>query len=69
MQKIILNTTSIEWIKIKKELIKYYSSSEPRHTIASSLGIKLKYSGYFAMIPENFDIDAHLTQYPLANLS
>lgn len=67
MQKIILNTTSIEWIKIKKELIKYYSSLEPRHTIASSLGIKLKYSGYFAMIPENFDIDAHLTQYPLTN--
>lgn len=67
MQKIVFNTTSIKWIKIKEEFIRYYSSLEPRHTIASSLGIRPKYSGYFAMIPENFDIDAHLTQYPLTN--
>jgi hypothetical protein len=67
MQNIVFDTAYIEWGKIKKRLINYYSSLEPKHTIASSLGIQLKYSGYFAMIPENFDIDAHLAQYPLTD--
>ena len=40
---------------------------EPKHAIVSSLGIPLKYSGYFALIPENFDVHAHLEQYPLTN--
>ena len=31
------------------------------------LGIKLKHSGYFAMIPSNFDIDTHLDQHPVTD--
>ena len=54
-----------EWIAIKKKFVNYFASLEPKHSVVSSLGIKLKHSGYFAMIPSNFDIDAHLDQYPV----
>lgn len=56
-----------EWIGIKEKFVNYFASLEPKHSIVSSLGIKLKYSGYFAMIPSNFDIDAHLDQYPVTD--
>lgn len=44
------------WISAKTVLQAYYNSLEPRHTILSSLGIALKYAGYFALIPENLDL-------------
>ena len=48
----------------KKSLLKnYYASLEPAFTIVSSLGIPLKYSGYFALIPSNFNIDRHLREH------
>lgn len=56
-----------KWLQRKYQLQNYFASLEPIHTIVSSLGIQLKYSGYFAMIPSNFDIDAHLANYPLAD--
>lgn len=56
-----------DWLQNKYQLQKYFDSLEPRHIIVSSLGISLKYSGYFAMIPSNFDIDIHLAQYPVTN--
>lgn len=56
-----------EWIGIKEKFVNYFASLEPKHSIVSSLGIKLKYSGYFAMIPSNFDIDTHLDQYPVTD--
>ena len=56
-----------KWLQRKYQLQNYFASLEPIHTIVSSLGIQLKYSGYFAMIPSNFDIDAHLVNYPLTD--
>ena len=56
-----------EWIGIKEKFVNYFASLEPKHSIVSSLGIKLKHSGYFAMIPSNFAIDAHLDQYPVTD--
>lgn len=56
-----------EWINIKEKLVNYFASLEPKHSIVSSLGIKLKHSGYFAMLPSNFDIDTHLDQYPVTD--
>ncbi|KAB4464819.1 hypothetical protein GAN98_06545 [Bacteroides thetaiotaomicron] len=58
---------NIEWLRYKREFKKYYASLEPKRTIASALGLKLKYSGYFAMIPNAFDIEEHLAQYPVTN--
>lgn len=55
---------SIKWLKYKREFKKYYASLEPKRTIVSSLGVKLKHSGYFAMIPNTFDIEEYLAQYP-----
>lgn len=55
------------WVEIKERFVKYFASLEPVHTIVSSLGIQLKYSGYFAMIPSNLDLEAHLTLYPITD--
>lgn len=69
MNKSILENyiPSKRWIEIKERFIKYFTSLEPVHTIVSSLGIQLKYSGYFAMIPCNLDLEAHLIQYPITD--
>ncbi len=56
-----------EWIDTKKKFVSYFASLEPKHSIVSSLGIQLKYSGYFAMIPSNLDLEAHLAQYPVTD--
>lgn len=56
-----------DWLFGKELLNQYYASLEPIHSIVSSLGIQLKHSGYFAMIPSNFDINAHLANYPLTD--
>lgn len=58
---------NIEWLKYKKLIKEYYASLEYKHILISSLGIKLKHSGYFAMIPSNFDIEVHLNRYPVTN--
>lgn len=55
------------WERHKKFWMDYYAALEPQHRIFSSLGIPLKYSGYFAMIPENLDIEAHIEKFPLTN--
>lgn len=55
------------WLYRKYQIQKYFASLEPVHSIVNSLGIQLKHSGYFAMIPSNFDIDAHLENFPLTD--
>ena len=55
------------WLQNKLRLQKYFDSLEPKHIITSSLGIPLKYSGYFAMKPCNLDLDAHLSKYPVTD--
>lgn len=54
-----------KWIEAKERFVEYFASLEPAHSFVSSLGIPLKYSGYFAMIPSNFNLEAHLAQYPI----
>lgn len=56
-----------KWGDIKEKFVNYFASLEPKHTIVSSLGIQLKYSGYFAMIPSNLNLEAHLAQYPVTD--
>jgi len=56
-----------EWIKRKYSLKSYFASLEPQHSIASSLGIPLKYSGYFALIPANLNLKDHLINNPITN--
>ena len=58
---------NIEWLNYKNLIKEYYASLEYKHILISSLGIKLKHSGYFAMIPSNFDIEVHLNRYPVTN--
>lgn len=55
------------WIQKKTRLQEYLNKLEPKHFIVSSLGIPLKYSGYFALIPSNLDLEAHLVQYPITD--
>ena len=55
------------WIQKKIQLQEYFNKLEPKHSIVSSLGIPLKYSGYFALIPSNLDLEAHLAQYPITD--
>lgn len=55
------------WIQKKTRLQEYLNKLEPKHFIVSYLGIPLKYSGYFALIPSNLDLEAHLAQYPITD--
>lgn len=55
------------WLQRKYQFQKYFASLEFKYTIACSLGIPLKHSGYFSMILSNLNIDAHLAQYPVTN--
>ena len=58
------------WIQKKIQLQEYFNKLEPKHSIVSSLGIPLKYSGYFAFFPSNLFFVvflAHLAQYPITD--
>lgn len=55
------------WDEKKSLLENYYASLEQVRAFVSSLGIPLKYSGYFAMIPSNFDVDRYLREHNILN--
>ena len=67
MDKIEIKSYYREWQKAKERLVRLVSLRMPVRRIVSELGIPLKYSGSFALIPENLDIDRHLELFPVTN--
>ena len=58
----------LRWLRQKRKLLKYLEDN-PRttKTIVSALPIMPKHAGYFAMLPVNLDLQAHLQRYPLTD--
>jgi len=52
---------------VKLFRIKDILSSDRRVIASCNLVVALKHSGYFAMLPENLDLEAHIGMYPLTN--
>lgn len=67
MSNIDWNRFELVWESYKLELLKEIASQPSGKRIGSALPINIKHSGYFALIPENLDLDAHLEQYPLTD--
>ena len=61
------NKFELVWEGYKQELFRVIASQPSGKRIGSALPINIKHSGYFALIPENLDLNAHLVQYPLTN--
>lgn len=55
------------WQEAKERLLKEISLKEPVRRIISGIGILPKYSGFFALIPANLDLDRHLERYPVTD--
>lgn len=69
-----INMSNMDWIKFeivwegfKQELLRVIASQPSGKRIGSALPINIKHSGYFALIPENLDLEAHLSQFPLTD--
>ena len=69
-----INMSNMDWIKFeivwegfKQELLRVIASQPSGKRIASALPINIKHSGYFALIPENLNLETHLAQYPLTD--
>jgi len=43
------------------------TSTDTDRVVAVNLTIAIKHCGYFALLPENLDLEAHLEMYPLTN--
>ena len=56
-----------EWQEAKERLLKEVSLRRPVSRIVSELGIPSKYSGSFALIPANLDLDKHLERFPVTD--
>lgn len=52
-----------EWLEAKKRLVMEVSMREPVRRIVSALALPRKYTGSFALIPANLDLDRHLERY------
>ena len=65
MDKIEIELYYREWQEAKERLLKEVSLRKPVSRIVSELGIPAKYSGSFALIPANLDLDRHLERYPV----
>lgn len=58
----------IIWNKHKQDAIDYVKNNNPdRLLIVSELPIPIERTGYFAMLPENLDLEAHIRRYPLTD--
>lgn len=56
------------WDFQKRNLLTFLSNnSSSGKVIASALPINFKYAGYFALIPETIDLEAHLRNHPLTD--
>lgn len=56
-----------EWLEAKKRLMMEVSMREPIRRIVSALALPRKYTGSFALIPANLDLDRHLERYPVTD--
>lgn len=55
------------WMRNKREREVVLASLPPSHSILSSLPIPYKYAGAFALIPNNWDYERHIEEYPLTD--
>lgn len=57
----------VVWEASKKALLEELSLKDRVHSFACALSIPINYTGPYAMIPENLNIDEHLQAYPVTN--
>ena len=55
------------WMINKREREVFLASLPSTHSILSSLPIPYKYAGAFALIPNNWDFERHIAEYPLTD--
>lgn len=67
MNKIEIELYYREWQEAKERLLKEISMKEPVRRIVSALALPKKYTGSFALIPANFDLDRHLERFPVTD--
>ena len=67
MDKIEIERYYREWQEAKERLLKEISMKEPVRRIVSALALPKKYTGSFALLPVNFDLDRHLERFPVTD--
>ena len=67
MNKIEIELYYREWQEAKERLLKEISMKEPVRRIVSALALPKKYTGSFALIPANLDLDRHLERFPVTD--
>lgn len=67
MNKIEIELYYREWQEAKDRLLKEISMKEPVRRIVSALALPKKYTGSFALIPANLDLDRHLERFPVTD--
>ena len=66
----MIDIRNIRWERKKQAILQYLRENPVVHkglTVVSALGINYKHAGFFALIPENLDLEAHIQHYPLTN--
>ena len=67
MDKIEIERYYREWQEAKERLLKEISMKETVRRIVSALALPKKYTGSFALLPVNFDLDRHLERFPVTD--
>lgn len=67
MDKIEIERYYREWLEAKDRLLKEISMKEPVRRIVSALSLPKKYTGSFALLPANLDLDKHLERFPVTD--
>lgn len=67
MNRIEIEQYYQEWFEVKERLLIEISSRKPVRRIVSELAIPRKYTGNFALIPENLDLDELLNRFPVTD--
>ena len=67
MDKIEIERYYREWQEARERLLKEISMKEPVRRIVSALALPKKYTGSFALLPVNFDLDRHLERFPVTD--
>lgn len=61
-----INKQGLRWIEYKQIAIESFNKN-PKVVVISELAIPTKHSGYFALLPFNLDLEAHIERYPLTD--